>query len=206
MKKIILIGAGGHAKSVVDSIEQAAEYEIVGFSDNPISHKEIYRDYKVICTDEDLEKIYTAGVKNAFITVGYMGNSSVREKIYNKLRSIGFNIPTIIDSSAVIARDVKIGAGCFIGKTAVINSQARIGDLGIINTAAVIEHECDIGFNVHLAGNSILCGNVTVGNDVFIGAGSVVIQGINIGSDVIIGAASTVIHNVKDHSKLFGIV
>lgn len=206
MEKIILIGAGGHAKSVVDSIEQAAEYEIVGFSDNQISHEVIYRNYKVICTDKDLEKIYTAGVKNAFITIGYMGNSSVREKIYNKLCSIGFNMPTIIDPSAIIATDVQIGSGCFIGKTAVINSQARIGDLGIINTAAVIEHECDIGFNVHLAGNSILCGNVTVGNDVFIGAGSVVIQGINIGSDVIIGAASTVIHNVKDHSKLFGIV
>lgn len=206
MDKIILIGAGGHAKSVIDSIEQAGKYEIVGFSEKFKDEGIQYRGYKVICTDDELEVLYKSGVQNAFITIGYMGNSDLREKLYNKLKSIGFNIPSVVDKSAILATDVQIGKGCFIAKGTIINSQSCISDLAIINTGVVIEHECYVGFNTHIAGKSIICGNVNIGNNVFVGAGSTVIQGIKIGDSTIIGAASNILHNVGDNKKVFGVV
>lgn len=206
MEKIILIGAGGHAKSVIDSIEQAGMYQIIGFSEKVKDENVNYRGYKVICTDDELEDLYKNGVQNAFITIGYMGNSDLREKLYNKLKSIGFNIPSVVDKSAILATDVQIGKGCFIAKGTIINSQSCISDLAIINTGVVIEHECYVGFNTHIAGNSIICGNVNVGNNVFVGAGSTVIQGRKIGDIAIIGAASTVLHDIGNNKKVFGVI
>lgn len=206
MEKIILIGAGGHAKSVIDSIEQAGTYEIVGFSEKFKDEGIQYRGYKVICSDDELEEIYKSGVQNAFITIGYMGNSDLREKIYYKLKNIGFNIPSVVDQSAILATDVQIGKGCFIAKGTIINSQSCISDLAIINTGTVIEHECYVGFNTHIAGNSTMCGNVNVGDNVFVGAGSTVIQGVTIGESTIVGAASTVLHNIGNNKKVFGII
>lgn len=206
MEKIILIGAGGHAKSVIDSVEQAGEYQIIGFSERIKCENVNYRGYKCICTDDELEDLYKTGVKNAFITIGYMGNSNLREKLYYKLKSIGFNLPSIVDNRAVLATDVQIGKGCFIAKGTIINSQTCIRDLAIINTGAVIEHECYVGFNTHIAGNSTICGNVSVGNNVFLGAGSTVIQGVKIGDNTIVGAASTILHNIENNKKVFGII
>lgn len=206
MGKIILIGAGGHAKSVIDSIEQAGTYEIIGFSEKFKDEGIQYRGYKVICTDDELEEIYKSGVQNAFITIGYMGNSDLREKLYYKLKNIGFNIPSVVDQSAILATDVQIGKGCFIAKGTIINSQSCISDLAIINTGTVIEHECYVGFNTHIAGNSTMCGNVNVGDNVFVGAGSTVIQGVTIGESTIVGAASTVLHNIGNNKKVFGII
>ena len=201
MEKIILIGAGGHAKSVIDSIEQAGIYEIVGFSEKNIDENIQYRGYKVICTDDELDYFYKSGVQNAFITIGYMGNSNLRENLYYKLKNIGFNIPSIVDQSAILATDVQIGKGCFIAKGTIINSQSCIRDLAIINTGAVIEHECYVGFNTHIAGKSIICGNVNIGNNTFIGAGSTVIQGVKIGDNTIVGAASTVLHDIENNKN-----
>lgn len=206
MEKIILIGAGGHAKSIIDSIEQTGIYQIIGFSEKKKDESVNYRGYKIICTDDELEELYKSGVQNAFITIGYMGNSNLREKLYYKLKSIGFNLPSIVDNSAILAIDVQIGKGCYIAKGTILNSQTFINDLAIINTGAVIEHECYIGFNTHIAGNSTICGNVNVGNNVFVGASSTVIQGVKIGDNTIIGAASKVIHDVGNNKKIFGII
>lgn len=206
MEKIVLVGFGGHAKSVIDTIEQCSEFQIVGFSDVTSQFQKEYRGYKVICSDDALFDIYKSGIKYAFITIGYMGQSSIREKIYNKLKQIGFIIPVIIDKSAIIARDVILEEGTFVGKNVVLNSQVYVNKLAIINTGAIIEHECNIGQNSHIAGGSILCGNVTVCDNVFVGAGSKIIQNITVGSNTIIGAGSVVLHNVKQNSKVYGLI
>lgn len=205
-KKIILIGFGGHAKSVIDTIEQSNEFQIVGFSDISLQINKEYRGYKVICSDNELINIYKSGIKYAFITIGYMGKSNIREKIYSNLTNIGFKFPVIIDKSAIIARDVIIEEGTFVAKNVVLNSQVYVKKLAIINTGAIIEHECNIGENSHIAGGSILCGNVTVGDNVFVGAGSKIIQNIMIGNNTIIGAGSVVLHNINQNSKVYGLV
>lgn len=201
MKDIILIGCGGHAKSVVDSIEKCGQYKIVGFLDRKESKKKGYKEYAIIGSDEILESLYKKGIHNAFITIGYLGNLRVRNNIYKKIKRIGFLMPNIIDNTAIIASDAILGEGNYIGKGTIINSNATIGNACIINSKALVEHDCKISDFVHVAVGATLCGGVIVGKNTFIGANSVIIQEKNIGSETIIGAGSIVTKNIETNIK-----
>lgn len=196
MKKIILVGFGGHAKSVIDSIEKSQEYEIIGYTD--VEPDKEYKGYQYLGDDEVLREYYDRGVHYAFIAVGYMGKGDLRPRLYEKVKKIGYVIPSVIDSSAQLAADVRIDEGCFVGKRAVINANASIEKLCIINTGAIVEHDCSVGEFTHISVGSILCGNVKVGNGSFIGANATVIQSRAIGNDCIVGAGVVVRNNIKD--------
>lgn len=198
MEKIILLGSGGHAHSIVDSIESSGQYCICGFLDVTEKAHEQYKEYKVLGTDDLLQDLFQKGIKNAFISVGYMGNGTVRGKLYERLKAIGFYVPNIIDPTAVIAKDVILGEGIFVGKAAVINSAAEIGNMCIINTGAIIEHDCVVEEYAHVSVGSVLCGNVRIGRASFVGANATIIQGKIIGSQCIVGAGTTVRKDIKD--------
>lgn len=206
MKKIILLGCGGHAKSIVDVIESKGIYKIVGFIGKDEDKSFIYRDYKVIGSDQDLDFIYGSGVANAFVSIGFMGEGKIRNNLYEQIKHIGFNIPSIIDDTAVISADAIIGEGTFVGKNAVVNSDSVVGKMSIINTAAIVEHDCNVGDFSHISVSTVLCGNVCVGSNSFIGANSTIIQGKKLGNNVIVGAGSTVLTDLSDNKRVFGIV
>lgn len=206
MEKILLIGIGGHFKSVIDSIENLGKYEIYGIIDLPENLGKVYQNYKVIGTDANLKEIFSQGIKNAFICIGYMGNSNIRNTVYEKLKKIGFFLPNIIDKTAVLAENVTLGEGIFIGKKAIVNTDAKIYDMAIINTGAIVEHDCCVGKFSHISIGAVLCGSVKVSENVFIGSNSTVIQCIKIGENVIIGAGSTVLKNVLKNTVRYGIV
>lgn len=188
MDKIIIVGFGGHGKSVADMIKRSGKYEIVGYTD--------INDYKCslpyLGTDEVLEEYYNQGVTNVVIGIGYLGKGNIRETLYNKIKSIGFNLPVIIDPSAVISDDVLIGEGTVIGKCAVINCYAKIGKMCIINTNATIEHECVVDDYSHISVGTVLCGQVKVNTGAFIGANAVVIQCREIDKYQIVPAGVTI--------------
>lgn len=198
MEKIIILGKGGHSRSLVDIIEKESKYEIAGYVTNDIHHQMENGRYPVIGSDADLEQIFQSGIKNAAIGIGYLGKSNLRERLWDNLKTIGFQLPVICDPSAILARDAKFGEGTMIGKGAIVNANASVGKMCIINTGSIIEHDCEVGDFSHISIGSVLCGNVKVGKAVFTGANSTVIQGINIGSRCIIGAGTTVRKNVED--------
>ncbi len=202
MEDIVIIGYGGHAKSIADSIENAGIYKIVGYTDN----KACNCRYTYLGTDDALKDLYKKGIRRAVIGVGFLGNSNVRDHIAESAKEIGYEFPAIIDKTAVIANDVSVGEGSFIGKSAIVNADSVIGNFCIVNTGAIIEHENAIGDHSHIAVGVILCGEVTVGHHTMIGAGTTVIQCRKIGNDCIIGANSTVLSDVEDHSKVYGVV
>lgn len=194
--KIIIVGSGGHAKVIADSIMDNGEYDIYGFID---FHEEKYMGIDVIGKDEDLKKIYDKGIKKAVIGIGYMGKGDIRNKIYSMLKEIGYELPCIIDNSAILSKSTYIGEGVYVGKRAVVNSKACIGKMSIINTGAIVEHDCHIGEYSHIAIGALLCGEVRVGKNTFIGAGAVVRQSTCIGDYVTVGAGTTLIKNVCDN-------
>ena len=200
MKKLLIIGIGGHANSVIDSIKQNDEYEIIGYVDKEM--KETTYGLEYLGNDDDLETIYKKGVKNAFICIGFLGDSDLRNKIYNKLISIGYNIPIIIDKTAILADNCKIGEGTFVGKGSIVNSNANVGKMCIINSGAIVEHDCLIGDFSHIAVSTCLCGGVRVGNNSFIGANSTIIQSIHIGNNVVVGAGMTIISDISDNKRI----
>lgn len=204
MEKIILIGAGGHAKAIADTIEKQHLFEIAGFIDVGKTGDKFYRTYRIIGNDEDLGDIYESGIHYAFVCIGFMGNSVVRKKIYDKVIKTGFYLPIIIDETAVIAEDVQIGAGTYVGRNAVINTEVFIGKMCIINTAAIVEHESVVGNFSHIAVGAVLCGKAKVGESVLIGANATVIQNVKIGEDSIVGAGSVVLKDLPPYCTAVG--
>lgn len=200
-----MLGAGGHAKSVIASIESIGEYNIVGFIDSLDKKEYRYKNYRVLGQDKDLNKIYKSGIQYAFITIGYMGKDGTRVNLYKKLKQIGYNLPVIVDKSAIIENNAYIEEGSYIGKRAIVNSDAVINRMCIINTNAVVEHECNIGAFSHISVGAVICGNSKIGEECFIGANSTVIQNIFIGNQVIVGAGAVVTSNLIEKCVAVGV-
>lgn len=205
MEDIILIGAGGHAKSIIDSIEKSHQYRIIGFTDvKPVKK---YKKYGYLGDDSVLYKYFEKGIKYAFVTLGFMGDKkNPRALLYNKIKQIGYKIPVIIDPSAEVASDAEIGEGTFIGKKCIINAATKIGKMCIINTCAVIEHDNIIGDFSHISVQTTLCGNVITGENVFVGANTVILQEKNIGKNSLIGAGSVILRDILPFEKVYGVV
>lgn len=205
MESIILLGGGGHCKSVIDTILSSNLYNIVGVIDlKDKIGQTVLKNVKIIDSDENLYKYKEQNVNNVFITVGSIGNPKIRIELYENLKKNGFKFPNIIDKTAIISKTTKIGEGTFVGKGVIINAGAIIGDNCIINTGSVIEHDCYVGDFVHIAPNSTLCGGVSVGRNSHIGANSTIIQYKNVGKNVIIGAGSIVTKDIRDNVTVYG--
>lgn len=203
MEKILIIGMGGHAKSVIDVLEKEKEFEIIGYVVNDMKGKEPKDNkYPVIGNDADLKNLYESGIKNAAMGIGFLGKSNIRKKLWYKLKRIGFRFPVICDSTVVLANDIEMDEGCFLGKGVIVNAGTVIERMSIINTGAIIEHECHIGAFTHISVGSVLCGNVIVEEQSFIGANATIIQGIYIGKECIIGAGVTVRKDLEDNSMM----
>lgn len=197
MKKLILIGAGGHAKSVTDSINKL-EYVLCGFVDS--NKKGTYMGLPIFGTE--LEDIPNYEKYSYFVSIGDVG---YRKLWFDRIRERRLSIINIIDSSAIISASVKMGLGNFVGKMAVINADAEIGNNNVINTKALIEHECKVGDHNHLSTNSVINGNVIVGNSVFLGSSSVCNGQLKIGSNAIIGSGSVIIKDVPEKVTVVGV-
>lgn len=116
MEKIVILGNGGHAKSLVDIIEREKRYEIAGYVVNENNSEMPDVKYPRLGGDAQLEQIFQSGITNAAVGVGYMGNSGLREKLWEQLKQIGFSLPVICDPSAVLAGNVKSGRAVLSAK------------------------------------------------------------------------------------------
>lgn len=204
MEDIILLGGGGHCKSVIDTINRLGKYNIIGILDvkDKIGTK-IY-NVEVIGIDDELINYYNNGVQNAFITLGSIGDIRVRRKLNDIIKDMGMSLPSIIDPTAILAENIKVGEGSFIGKGTILNSDVMIGSNCIINSGSIIEHDCQIGNYVHIAPGTTLSGGVIVGSGSHIGTNSTVIQNIVIGENTVIGAGSVVVKNIGDNKRAYG--
>lgn len=193
-EQIVILGFGGHAKSVADSIIRTNSYIIAGYTD--IHQSDCHYNY--LGDDDILEKLFHQGIHKAVLGVGYMGGSTIRDSLVQRAKEIGFEFPIIVDPSAIIASDAVIGEGSFIGKNSIVNADSKIGNYCILNTGTIVEHENEIGEYSHVAVGAILCGNVKIGHHSIIGAGATIIQGKSVGNNAIIGANSTVNSDISN--------
>ncbi len=203
-KKIVLIGGGGHCKSVIDTLLRNREYKEVVITDPALEIGSDVLGVLVVGTDDILAELLKKGFQYAFITVGSIEPNDIRYNLATKAKRIGYEFPIIIDSSAIISEKVNIGEGTFIGKNSIINAGGNIGKHCIINTSAIIEHDDCVGDFSHISVGSVLCGNVSIGNNTLIGARATVIQGVSIGKNTIIGAGAVVNKNMPDNCSAVG--
>ena len=203
MEKILLIGAGGHCKVIIDLIESLKKYEIFGVTDK--KKKGTILNYKIVGDDSKLTSIYKSGVHYAFVCVGAISNQLIRNKIYSKLKNIGFDIPILIHKNAIVSSYAEVGKGTCVMAGSIINAGSCIGKNCIINTGSVIEHDCTIGDNTHISPNVSLGGGTQIGDNTHIGIGSSIIQGVNIGNNVTVGAGAVVIDDIPYNCTAVGV-
>ena len=191
MKDIVLIGGGGHCKSVVDVIEQESLFNIVGIVDKlELLGKDVL-GYPVIGNDSELDNLVKQ-CNSAIITVGQITSPLTRVNLFNKIVKLGFDLPTIISPRAYVSQYAHIGVGSVIMHDAVVNAGAIVGDNCIVNTKSLVEHDSVIGNHCHISTNAIINGNVVVGNGSFIGSGAVTKEGIRIDDNFFAKAGSLV--------------
>lgn len=202
--KLLLIGAGGHCKVILDLLSKSKEYEAVGIIDLKERIGDNVFGVPIVGTDLDLPKFFKKRIKHCFISIGSVGDSNLRAKLYGLARKIGFIFPDLIHPSALISLQAVLGNGNYIAPGVIINAGTQIGNNCILNTGAIVEHDCRLGDFVHLSPGAVLSGGVTIGNHSHIGTGSVVIQGLKVGTRVIVGAGSVVTKNVRSAMVVYG--
>ena len=205
MKRVIGIGAGGHAKGVLEILRNDPDVELAGMLDaNEQLWGKQFFGLPILGGDVLLKNLVQQGVDHAFIGVGTTGNTKPRQKLYDLAKNMGFDFVSAIHPSAVISPSAQIGAGVAIMADAVVNSDARLGNNVIINTRSVVEHDCVIGDHAHIATGALLAGGVVVGNGSHVGIGACVRQGIRIGNDAVVGAGAVVVDDVADNVVVAG--
>lgn len=189
MKPLVLVGGGGHCKSVIDAIESAG-YIIRGILDLSEYLGQNILDYQVIGTDDDISK-YAAN-NDFVVTLGSIKDASLRIHLHEKIEAAGGHLATIIASTAHVSRYAEISSGTVVLHHASVNASAKIGKGCIINTFANIEHDAVIGDYCHVSTGAIVNGNCMIGEASFLGSQSVLVNGISITPGCIIAAGSLV--------------
>ena len=191
---IIIIGAGGHSKVIIDIIRELGNYNIVGiYDDNKTGY---FSGIKIIGKIAEIDN-----KKNECFIIG-IGNDKIRKKIAEEYHQLKW--ATLIHPKTIIAKTATIKEGVVVCAGAIIQTEVDIGKHCIINTNCSIDHESTIGDYCSICPSSTICGQVKVGESSFIGANSTIIQTIEIGKECIIGAGSVVIRNVPNNSKAVG--
>lgn len=203
MKKIVILGAGGHAKVVADAA--LTDYDVIGFIDkDDLRLNEKVLGYSILGNDNDPEYWKKQGIESCVVGIGNMGDFETRNKLFEYYYNAGFTLETVIHEKASVSKFASIGEGTVVLANAVINAEAKIGDNCIINSSAVVEHDVQIGFGVHIGPGAIVTGGCMIGDNSFVGASSVVINNVKIGKNVIIGAGSVVMKDVPDNVVVVG--
>ena len=198
-KSLILIGAGGHANSCIEIIENNINFKIYGLTDMVKNGK--VGKYKILGNDNLRGKIYNQ-CNSALITVGQIISSKIREKLYDQYKLTGYKFPVIISRSSIVSKNTNLMDGSILMNNSIVNSNVNIGINCIINTGSIIEHDVNIGDFCHISTGSIINGNVIVGNKTFIGSGCIIKNGVTVGNQVVIGAGKYIDKDVKDNATI----
>lgn len=167
--QILLIGGGGHCKSVIDVIEQEGSFSITGIIDQKELIGETVLGYEIVGCDDDLEALFLK-FKYAVVTVGQLKSPDLRIKLFTRLKAIGFEIPVIISPRAYVSKHATVQKGTVIMHDALINANVTIGENCIINSKALIEHDSVIHNHCHISTGAIVNGGTAIGEGTFFGS------------------------------------
>jgi UDP-perosamine 4-acetyltransferase len=204
--RVIGLGAGGHAKVVIEALRAMGGYEVTGLLDPRLDLLGAdVLGVPVLGDDSILGRKYDEGVRNVFIGLGGTGDTAPRRRLFELARAQGFGVVSAIHPDAWVSASAQVGEGATVLAGAVVGTEARLGADVIVNSGAVVEHDCQIGDHVHVASGATLASSVDVGDGAHVGAGAVVVQGLSIGWGAIVGAGAVVVRDVEPATVVVGI-
>lgn len=195
---LVIIGAGGYAKSVIDSLDWRAR-DLLGFVDERPDKAE-HLGWPVLA--HSLDGLEDSDGCSYFVAIG---SNPKRSAWYRQLRERGLRTFSVIDPSALVSARADLGDMCFVGKLAVVNAGASVGDDSIINTMALVEHGCSVGSHVNVSTRAAINGDVHIGDGCFIGSGAEVIGQVSVGAWSIVGAGAVVTKPVAENVTVAGV-
>jgi UDP-perosamine 4-acetyltransferase len=201
---VILLGAGGHAKVLLDVL-RLQRVETLGVV-APRKPSDAALEVLPWLGDDDAIRNYAPADVLLINAVGSIGDTTARRKLYERWRASGYEFLSLRHPAGVISDlDCHFGMGVQIMAGAIVNPGARIGDDVIVNTRAVVEHDCDVGAHCHIASGALLCGGVRLGAGVHVGAGATIIQGVTVGAGSLIASGAVVTKSVDPLTLVAGV-
>lgn len=201
-KKILIYGASGHGKVIIDIVEKEGRNKIVGLiDDNPQLLRQSFYGYPILGGFDVLKE----QVQHNYKLILALGDNKSRKELWEKIKPLGYELICAVHPSAQIGKDVFIGSGTVIMANVAINPGAGIGENVIVNTGVTIDHDCLIGDYVHISPGTHLAGNIEIGELTHIGIGVSIIPNIKIGKGVIIGAGAVIVEDIPDNVTAVGI-
>lgn len=199
---VLIVGAGGHGRVVLDILRFGKMHRVIGFldADDSLAGTEV-SGVPVLGHPQHLLKL-RGKARGAIAAVG---DNRARVSYAAHLAAAGLELIQAVHPSAVVSTTAKIGQNTVICANAVIGADAQVGPSVIINTSAVVDHECVVGEGAHIAPGALLAGRVTVEGGAFVGLGSRVIQCLKVGGNAVVGAGAVVIRDVAPGSTVVGV-
>jgi len=206
MVPVVGLGAGGHAKVVIEALQCHAAYDLVGLldPDSRLQGGQVL-GIPVLGDDSLLAGLVRQGIRHFFVGVGAVGDMAPRRRLFEYGLRQGLSPVSVIHPRALVSPSAVLGSGITILAGAIVNAQARIGENVIVNTGAVVEHDCIVGDHVHIATGAKLASTVRVGDGTHIGIGASVRQCVCIGRDVTVGAGAVVVSDTADGVVVVGV-
>ena len=199
-RRLVLWGASGHGKVVLDVSRSQGSFDPIVFIDD--RYKELGPSFLLCPVLGGLEALPSLRGCSFLISIG---DNAQRARCYAAAVSQQLAPATLVHGTAIIAPSAVIGSGTVVMPGAIVNAYARIGDNCIVNTGAIIEHDCVIGDHVHISPRAALGGGVTVGKSAHVGIGAVVLPGAHIGESAVVGAGSVVLKSVPPGATVAGV-
>lgn len=198
---ILLVGAGGHARSCIDVIEVEGSFEIAGLVGSPEEVGTKVLGYPVLGSDNDLKRL-ASKYGNGIVTVGQIKSPEIRIRLFKALLESGCTVPAIVSPRAEVSKHATIGSGTMVMHGAIVNAGASVGRNCIVNSLALVEHDVIVHDHCHIATTAAINSGVEIGSGTFIGSGSIVKQGLRIGERCVIGMGERVLSDCPANSRV----
>lgn len=201
---VIVIGAGGHARVLVDALLERG-VRVSGLSDpNPGLKGQAVFGVPVLGDDGILDS-YSPESTLLVNGIGSTESMAARRVVYERLKSRGYRFLSVLHPSAVVSRHAILGEGVQVMAGVVVQAGAKVGDNTILNTRASVDHDCGVGRHCHIAPGATLSGSVDIGDGTHIGVGACITQGVRIGAGCLVAAGAAVVSSVGDGLRVGGV-
>lgn len=200
---VIIFGAGGHGRVVLDILRAGGTHRVAGFLDsNPRLSGRVVDGAAVLGSAEWLSQLKPRGIGGAVIAIG---DNPVRRRLAEIVSSLDIELINAIHPSAQIAASARLGRNVVVAAGTIVCAHTQVGDSVILNTGCIVDHECVIGAAAHVCPGARLAGHVIIESGAFVGIGATLIQNVRVGFEAIIGAGAVVLHDVDPMTTVVGV-
>jgi sugar O-acyltransferase (sialic acid O-acetyltransferase NeuD family) len=204
LPQVVLLGGGGHCRSLIDVIEAESALQIAGIVDLPERKNESVFSYKWIGADKDLPALVRK-YSYFLIGAGQIGLPLLRERLYDLVIEAGGILPKVCSPMARVSPHAKLGAGTVVLHQAVVNASAVVGDNVIVNTSALIEHDAQVGDHCHISTGALVNGGCQLSARCFVGSGAVLRENVRLAEGTIVGCGAVVLSDTKPFGVYAGV-